>query len=380
MKLIDRKLKKNLIEARRYLHKFPELSGEEINTSVYIEKYLRGLKADEIITGIGGKGIAAVFRGKKRGKRILLRCELDALPIQESNTFMHKSKIGKVSHMCGHDGHMVILLGVADILSGHKLDEGEVILLFQPAEETGKGALGVIGDPAFNKLVPDYVFALHNIPGYPANSIIIKDGCFASASAGMECFFYGKISHAAEPEKGNNPALAVSRIIQALYDLNKSYGSGTFLTVVHVDIGEKAYGTSPGQAVLRCTLRSTDNSAMSKLAAEAQNIVSNISLDHELTNEINIVEEFPALMNDPDSVKIVIDSAKGGGMEVIGMGSPFPWSEDFSHFLKTIPGCLFGLGAGKDHPKLHQPEYDFPNEIIDGGIKMFFNILKRISG
>lgn len=380
MKLIDRKLKKKLIEARRYLHKFPELSGEEINTSVYIEKYLRGLKTDEIITGIGGKGIAAVFRGKKRGKRILLRCELDALPIQESNIFLHKSKIGEISHMCGHDGHMAILLGVADILSEHKLDEGEVILLFQPAEETGKGALRVIGDPAFIKLVPDYAFALHNIPGYPLNTIIIKDGCFSSASAGMECYFYGKTSHAAEPEKGINPALAVSSIIREFYNLNKNYDSGTFITVIHVEIGGESYGTSPGKAVLRCTLRSTDNSAMSKLAAEAQNIVSNISLDHKLTNEINIVEEFPALMNDPDSVKIVVDSAKAGGMEVIGMVSPFPWSEDFSHFLKTIPGSFFGLGAGRDHPKLHQPEYDFPNEIIEGGVKIFFNILKKVSG
>jgi len=380
MNLIDRKLMKKLVDARRYLHKFPELSGEEANTSVFIEKYLNKLKIPEVVTGIGGFGIAARFKGERKGKRVLLRCDMDALPIHEDNEFLHRSKITNISHKCGHDGHIAIMLGIAELLTKQEIEDGEVILLFQPAEETGEGALKVIQDPKFGSMIPDMAFALHNIPGFPLNSIIIKGGCFSAGSAGMESAFTGKTSHAGEPEKGKNPALAVSQMIREMYKLNKDYDSGTFITVVHVEIGEKAYGTSPGNAELRCTIRSVENSSIMKIAAEAENIISNISMDHNLKSKINIVEEFPPVVNDPEKVEIVVDSAKEAGMEVIGMGSPLPWSEDFSRFLQNIPGCLFGLGAGKDHAKLHQPDYDFPNKLIEGGMKIFLNIIKITNG
>jgi len=380
MRFIDKKLIKELVRVRRYFHRFPELSGEEANTSVHIEEYLNQLHPLKILTGIGGFGVAAVFKGERKGRSVMLRCDMDALPINESNDFLHKSKINNISHKCGHDGHIAILLGVASLLSKYKIQEGEVILLFQPAEETGAGALKVIQDPAYKELIPDLAFALHNIPGYPVNSVIVKDDCFNAASAGMEVQFFGKTSHAAEPETGNNPALAVALIIRELYKLNRSYGNGTFLTIIHVDIGEISYGTLPGKAVMRCTLRSDENEMMRKLAAEAENIVTNISLDHNLTNEIRIVEEFPALMNDKDCVQTVMEAAVNSGMEVIGMEKPLPWSEDFSQFLLNIPGCLFGLGAGKNLPKLHSPDYDFPDRLIEGGIKVFINIINNING
>lgn len=380
MKLFDKKLVKKLVDARRYLHKFPELSGEEANTAAFIEKYLNKLKIPEVITGIGGFGIAARFKGEKKGKRVMFRCEMDALPIHEANEFLHKSKITNISHKCGHDGHIAIMLGLAELLTKHKIEDGEVVLIFQPAEETGEGALKIIQDPKFRDLVPDMAFALHNIPGYPLNSIIVREGCFAAGSAGMESLFFGKTSHAGEPGKGKNPALAVSQIIREMYSLNRDFDPDTFVTVVNVDIGEKSYGTSPGKAELRCTMRSSENSSLMKIAAEAENIVTNISIDHNLTNKIKIVQEFPPLMNDPEILETVVDSANAAGLEVIEMESPLPWSEDFSRFIQNVPGCLFGLGSGKDHAKLHQPDYDFPNRLIEGGVKIFFNIVIRTNG
>lgn len=208
----------------------------------------------------------------------------------------------------------------------------------------------VLQDQKFIRLVPDMAFALHNIPGYPLNSIIIKEGCFSVGSAGIESVFTGKTSHAGEPDKGKNPALAVSQIIQEMYNLNKNYNSETFITVVHVDIGEKAYGTSPGNAELRCTIRSAENSSMMKIAAEAENIVTNISVDHNLRSKINIVEEFPPVMNDPDMVKIVVDSAKNAGLEVIGMGGLSPGLKIFPVSFKILRGVCSVLGRGKIKP------------------------------
>jgi len=380
MKRLDKKLLKKLTELRRYFHKFPELSGEEANTAVHVEKYLNKLRVPEVVTEVGGFGVIAKFRGKNRGKRVMLRCDMDALPIQESNEFLHRSKMTKISHACGHDGHMTIMLGVAELLSRHPPENGEVVLLFQPAEETGEGAKRVLEDPKFREFFPDMVFALHNLPGHPPNSIIVKDGCFASGSAGMESIFIGKTSHAGEPEKGKNPSLAVAQIVRDLYYLNQSYESGTFITVVQMDVGERSYGTLPGRGELRCAIRSAENESMMKIAADAENIITHVSVAHQLASKIRVVEEFPPLMNDPEMTERVVESAKDSALELIGLGKPLPWSEDFSRFLQQIPGCMFGLGAGKGQAKLHQSDYDFPNRLIEGGVKIFYNLINRING
>jgi len=372
----------HLVKLRHQLHQYPELSHQEINTAAIIEGFLAPLVPDQLIRDLGGHGIAAVFTGKQPGKTVLLRCDMDALPIQETNDFIYRSKIENVSHKCGHDGHMVIMMGLAELLSRADIPSGRVVLLFQPAEERGEGALKVLQDSKFNALQPDRVFALHNLPGFPRGSVILGKDVFCAASVGMEIKLLGKTSHAAEPSRGINPARAVSDIIRA-FDRTGSreeFQDLAFITIVHVRLGEIAYGTSAGDAEIRATLRAYQNRDMEKLIAGARKTVQNCADREKLTVKVKMVEYFPAAVNHPDCLHTVRKAAQGAGLETRNISAPFPWSEDFSQFLLRYPGCLFGIGAGERQPKVHNPDYDFPDEIIPQGISVYAQILRQLLG
>ena len=254
-----------LLNLRRNIHSEPELAGEEVATASKIEKFISAYSPDEIIKNIGGNGLAFVFNGRNEGPAVLFRSELDALPIDEINEFDYRSKYKDKGHKCGHDGHMTVLAGLAMRISSSRSFKGKVILLFQPAEETGEGAARVLKDEKFSKLDPDYVFAFHNLPGYKTGSVIIKEGSFASASKGMIIKLTGKTSHAAEPENGINPSSAVAEIIRRYSALPKELkGAKDFVltTIIHARIGERAFGTSPGYAELMATLRAYRNDDM----------------------------------------------------------------------------------------------------------------------
>lgn len=369
-----------LISLRKELHKFPELSGNENNTAERIIKFAEKFNPDEIIKNIGGNGLAVVFKGNQEGKTILIRCELDALPIEEENEFDYKSENDSVSHKCGHDGHMAIVSGLIPILSENKIDKGKVILLYQPAEETGEGAEKVLNDEKFNKIKIDYIFALHNLPGFERNKIVIKENEFASASKGLIIKLYGKTSHAAEPEKGITPSLAVAELIQRLVELpsKEKFDEFTLVTIIHAKIGERAFGTTPGYAELMATLRSFKNEDMEKLQKFAENIIDEVSTKNNLKYKIEFVEEFPSTINDKFCVDVVQKSAEENNFTVEEIENPFRWSEDFGHFTQKYKGALFGLGSGVNQPQLHNPDYDFPDDIILTGTKMFYSIITKI--
>ncbi|MFZ0452280.1 MAG: amidohydrolase, partial [Ignavibacteriaceae bacterium] len=230
----------DIIRFRRELHTNAELSGMEKNTSEKIKTFIAKLNPDEIISDLAGNGIAFIFKGKDEGKTILFRSELDALPIHEQNNFEYKSLTENVAHKCGHDGHMAILSGLASLLKNNKLKKGKIVLLFQPAEETGEGAKVVLEDKKFIAVKPDYVIALHNLPGFPINSVIIKPGIFASASKGMIIKLAGKTSHASEPEHGISPVPAIAAIMQKLPLLSEQIPDireFSLITIIHVRVG-----------------------------------------------------------------------------------------------------------------------------------------------
>ncbi len=183
-----------LLNLRRSIHSEPELAGSEAGTASKIEKFISAYTPDETIKNLGGNGMAFVFKGESEGPSVLFRAELDALPINEINNFEYKSRFKDKGHKCGHDGHMTVLVGFAQRIASSRKYKGKVILLFQPAEETGEGAERVLNDENFSKLKPDYVFAFHNLPGFKLGSVIIRDGSFASASKGMIIKLTGKTS------------------------------------------------------------------------------------------------------------------------------------------------------------------------------------------
>ncbi len=369
---------RSLINLRKELHKFPELSGSEEMTSRRIYEFLGKLGPDRLISDIGGTGVAAGFGSANSGRRVMVRAELDGLPVSESNDFDYKSVRDGVSHACGHDGHMVIALGVAQYFASERPGRGELIVLFQPSEENGKGARKVINDPAFSSLQPDYVLALHNLPGFDQNELILRNGVFSMASVGMIIDLKGKTSHAAEPENGISPSNAVSIILRELPLLAErdEFSHFTQATIIHAKMGEVAFGTSPGQAVIMATLRAYDDGEMKKLISMADRMARDIAFQERLDISVHWTEEFPATVNDKFLNRLTCKSGSSFGCKIRYIENAFRWSEDFGWFTGKYRGLLFGIGAGKGHPELHNPDYDFPDDIIETGI----NVLCKASG
>lgn len=371
-----------LIELRHELHRLAELSGEEVETSQKVSSYLETTAPDELITGLGGTGILARYEGEEEGPRILIRCELDALPIPEENNFEYRSNNEQTGHKCGHDGHMAIVCGLARILEQKRPDRGEVQLLFQPAEETGVGAQRVLDDDRFRNLQPDNVFALHNLPGYPKHSIVVKENSFASASVGMIIRMKGKSSHSAYPEQGISPAPALAHLIQdlsALTQFNVPIEQAAKVTVIHARLGELAFGTSPSRGELMATLRTFDEESLEILKDKALQLATGYCETYGLKLETDWVESFRITKNNPESVELVRKTAEDQGLEILEKEQPFSWSEDFGRFTQRYPGALFGLGAGLEHPGLHASDYDFPDELIETGIRMFAGIIEQLT-
>ncbi|MCF8223070.1 MAG: amidohydrolase [Bacteroidales bacterium] len=373
----------HLVKLRKELHSYPETAGQERSTAERLRRFISAFNPDRVVTGLGGNGIAFVFKGQEEGKKLLFRADLDALPIKEISHLEYRSVYSDRAHLCGHDGHMTILAGLAEALDSNRPLKGEITLLFQPSEETGEGAALVLNDPAFAEInEPDYVFALHNLPGYPHKSIIINDDIFSSASVGLTVCLHGKSSHAAEPSMGNSPVKALSGIIDALdriqsdTSLFKDFALGT---VVHINLGEKRFGTSPEYGEISMTLRAYRDEDIEVMKKEMIRAIKDICEKDGIRYEYEWIEEFLSLENHDFPVEIIRKAAAELDLETVEMKKPFKWSEDFSHFTKKYKGAMFGLGSGKDQPALHNPDYDFPDQILASGINMFLNIYRLIN-
>lgn len=371
-----------LVELRHQLHQNPELSGQEIQTSRLIKSLLEPLNPDVLYTNMGGYGVVAIFDSHKPGNSVLYRADIDALPINEVNILPYGSSNAGISHKCGHDGHCTILCGFAKYISESRPQKGKAILLFQPAEETGAGASGVINDNLFSSLVPDLSFAMHNLPGYPANAIVIRENTFTAASKGMIIKLKGQSSHASEPEKGNNPAEVLAELMKRLpnqANSNADEDNFTLITIIHANLGSPAFGTSPGEAMLMLTLRAYSNKNMEKLTKKTMNMVGKLATAKGLQYSIEFTDEFPATINHKHAVDIVRNAAKKVSYEVINANLPFKWSEDFSHFTSISQGAMFGIGDGINHLPLHHPDYDFPDAILKTGIEMWKAIYMQVN-
>jgi len=376
---ISEYMNKEIIALRRELHRYPEVSNCEYQTTDRIINFINEYKPDEVIR-LGDKGVLFLFKGAEQGETLMYRCELDALPIKEITELEYASENEGISHACGHDGHMAIIAGLAHKISTDRPTKGKVVLLFQPAEEVEQGARDVMENVNFKNNEPDYLFALHNIPGLEKNKIVLKSGSFASGSKGMTVQLTGKTSHAAEPQDGISPAGAISQIISKLHDLRESktlFSDFILLTIIHIQLGEISFGTSPGYAELRITLRAFENEDLTLLTSLCEKIVKEIADLERLTCEISYSEVFPATMNNEQCVGIVEQAAKQNGLDVEYIKIPYKWSEDFGCYTEKFNTCYFGLGSGYEQPQLHNPDFNFPDDIIETGINLFYTIYKR---
>lgn len=376
-----RELLNELITFRKMLHSNPEVSGKEYKTSKSVVKFLKTCNPDEIIENIGGTGIIATFDSEKVGKTVMFRAELDALPIQETNNFAHVSTVCGVSHQCGHDGHATSLLGLAKLLAIKKPKSGKVFLLFQPSEEDSKGAKAILADSKFKKIKPDYVFAYHNLPGYPLNQIVVKNNSFTSSVKSIIIKIHGKTAHASEPENGLNPALAIADILQetnALSNNDITRDDFILITPVHIEMGEIAYGVSAGYGELRLTIRTWNEFNMKKLVLNLVKCLNKASKTYNMPIDYFWDDEFYANENDESSVSLIKEVAASLSLDIYERQYPIKFGEDFGLFTQKFTGAMFGIGSGEESPALHNEDYDFPDEILPHAIQLFYGISLHI--
>jgi amidohydrolase len=375
-----------LIKFRRDLHRHPELSRNEKNTHKKIYDFLSRFNPDKIITNIGGYGLAAVYNGRIPGPTLAFRADIDALPIQEKNRFVHASQVENVGHMCGHDGHTAILAGLGAVLQDNRPERGRVVLIFQPAEETLDGARKFIKDPKFKEIQPDYVFGLHNWRSDKKNQVVLKTGQMSPAVTTMLVDLTGTPAHASRPESGICPYNSAVKIVARAYELqnNSDAHSDHFsmATLVHFVLGKNpGYGTAPGDAHIAITLRAYKDNVLKKLTDQMEMYIARISKEEKLTNwAITYTDETIACTNDEECCRIIEKAAKENNLEVHSMETPMRGGEDVGYIINSSSrgGAYFHLGSGPDQPDLHEPDFDFPDELIAPGVRMYNAIVNQI--
>ncbi|SEA28326.1 amidohydrolase [Arachidicoccus rhizosphaerae] len=376
----------HFIDFRQMLHRFPDLSGSETATRELVRAFTLPFNPDEIHeVGADAKGLLLTYKGNTAGKSILIRSELDALPIEESNNFLYKSTYPGKSHKCGHDGHMAILTRLAWLLHRKPLDKGAVYLLFQPAEENGQGARSVLQDPEFKRIVTshdgslDEVIALHNIPGFPIGQILIKEGNFTPAVRSIIVRYKGKTSHAAEPENGLSSAPALAEFLQKALNMASAdpNTAGFFLvSPIYMHMGEKSYGVTAGDGEIHLTIRSWENQLLDKRAHELEHMATAIGKEYGLQTRISWTEQFAANENDAAVILQIKNAAKTLDLPIQTLSHPMKWGEDFGLFTRQFKGAMFGIGAGEKQPALHNPDYDFPDILIEPASNLFEQLIR----
>ena len=376
---------------RRQLHARPELSEREHETATAIVARLAPTHPTSIVDGLGTMqtGLCAVYDSGEPGPVVLIRAELDALPIQESNSFGHRSTVSGVSHKCGHDGHMATLVAVAEGLREQPIARGKVYLLFQPAEETGTGASAVLADERFKALAPpDVVYAFHNVPKYPLGHVLLRKGLFAQGSVGFVARYRGKTSHSSYPEHGINPAAAVTALVAAVNRFDEalagSVSAPVLGTVSYAQLGsaEKGpnFGTTPGEGVVMGVVRAHKTSDLERVRDELASLTKRLAEDEGLEHELSWHEAFAATESNDDCVATIEAAAAEAGVDAMYLDEPFRWSEDFGNFTAAFKGAFFGLGSGTAQPQLHDDGYDYPDALIGIGANIYRAIIDRHLG
>lgn len=373
-----------LTEFRRALHRRPELSGHEAETARSILAALTPWSPDGLLTGLGGHGVAAVYDSGQPGPTVMIRSELDALPILELGDIPHASEIPGKGHLCGHDGHSTILLGLARVLARRRPATGRVVLLFQPAEEDGSGAAAVLADPRFAAIAPDWALSLHNMPGVARGRAWLAEGPANCASLGLKIALKGATAHASLPETGRAPTVALARLIDGLRAIGPGGAMGPgfrLATITHLQMGEPAFGIAPGAAELWVTLRGLTDADLDTLLDQARTLARSEADKAGLAVAVSLHDHFHACANHPQATAVLARALDTIGMAHDPGDLPMRASEDFGRFgAAGSRSAMVFLGAGTDHPALHTQTYDFPDDLIAPGVQLFHHAIAELLG
>ena len=370
-----RKFHPELRDLRRDIHAHPELAFQESRTSSLVVERLKSWGV-EVHTGIAKTGVVGTIRGKKPGKGAIgLRADMDCLPIQESNEFPHKSKNAGRMHACGHDGHTTMLLGTARYLAETRNFEGTAYMIFQPAEEGGGGGQVMVQEGLFQRFPAAEVYAVHNYPGLPAGKIAVRAGPVMAATDEVQITVRGKGGHAAFPHLVVDPVVAAAQIITALQTIasrNVDPVDAVVVSICSLQTGQVgAFNVVADSLKMIGTVRSFRPATRDLAEQRFRQISSKIAEPMGCTAEISYVRGYPATVNTPREAQF----AAGVGERVFGKGNvvtefdPVMGGEDFSYMLLERPGAyvFLGQGGGPGACFLHNPNYDFNDEVIPLG-------------
>ncbi|MBC8641637.1 amidohydrolase [Caballeronia sp. EK] len=375
---------------RRAIHAFPELRYEENRTSQLVADNLDrwGL---EVHRGMGKTGVVGILRRGAGSASLALRADMDALPIDELNTFEHRSKNPGRMHACGHDGHTAMLLGAAKYLAKHGEFDGTIVFIFQPAEEGGAGAKAMIDDGLFQKFPVQAVFGIHNWPGMPAGHFGVTDGPIMASSNDFRITVKGIGSHAALPHSGRDPIFAAVQIangLQGIITRNKKPIDTAVLSITQVHAGD-TLNVIPDEAWIGGTVRTFSVETLDLVESRMKHIVEMTAAAFECTVELIFNRRYPPTINDPKQARFAASVME----EVVGKSNvrypvePAMTGEDFSFMLLEKPGCYSFLGNGdgahREHGHgegpcmLHNTSYDFNDELLSVGSTYWVTLAQR---
>jgi amidohydrolase len=366
---------------RRDIHAHPELGFEEDRTAGLVADRLRAFGC-EVHTGIGKTGVVGVLRAGRGKASIGLRADMDALPIQEANSFAHRSKRDGKMHACGHDGHTTMLLGAAKYLAETKNFDGTVNFIFQPAEEGIGGAQAMIADGLFEKFPCDSVFGMHNRPGLPVGKFAVRAGAMMAGGAFFDIDITGKGAHGARPESSVDTVVVAAQIIGALQTIvsrNAPPKETAVVSVTQIHAGN-AYNVIPQTARLSGTVRAFSRDVMALVERSMRRIAKGVAEGFGATAEVDFRFIFAPLVNDLEQAEFAARMCAEvvGEDNVVRDPPPNMASEDFSFMLEKVPGCYFnvGNGAGESICEVHNPGYDFNDAALPLGASVLARIVE----
>ena len=376
-----------LQQIRRDLHAHPELCYEEVRTSDVVAAKLTEWGIP-VVRGLGLTGVVGIVKNGTSERAIGLRADMDALPMQEINTFAHASKHEGKMHACGHDGHTSMLLGAAHHLAQHRDFDGTVYLIFQPAEEGGAGARRMIEDGLFERFPMEAVYGMHNWPGMPAGSFGVCEGPMMASSNEFHVTIRGKGAHAAQPHKGIDPIMVAVQIAQAWQTIitrNKSPLDTAVLSITQIHAGS-ATNVIPDEAKMVGTVRTFTTEVLDLIEHRMRLLAENIAAGFDAEVDFAFRRNYPPLVNHARETQFAVEVMKAvaGADQVDDQIEPTMGAEDFAFFLQEKPGCYIFLGNGDgDHRDgghglgpcvLHNGSYDFNDNLLPIGASFWVRL------
>ena len=374
-----------LIEIRRDIHRHPEIAFEEVRTADIVAGKLESWGLD-VHRGLGKTGVVGTLRAGDSNRAIGLRADMDALPVDELNSFDHRSVNDGKMHACGHDGHTTMLLGAARHLAKNRNFNGTIHFIFQPAEEMYGGAKYMIADGLFEKFPVEGVWGMHNMPGLPAGCFSIASGPVMAAADEYRVTVSGVGGHAAFPQFAVDPVYIASEIIVALQTIASRRVDPLGSVVVSTTVlrAGNAGNVIPESAEMVGSARAFTVEMQDEIESSIRRIAAGVAQAHGATAEVEYTRGYPPTINHPAETEIARQAAiRAVGAENVGVGRlPMMASEDFSFMLLERPGCYLFIGNGEgDHAvECHNPHYDFNDDILPIGVRFWATLVEDIFG